>query len=37
MLNLALEFKYITKDQFQENYDLAVEVSKMISGFIKTL
>jgi hypothetical protein len=22
MLNLALEFKYITKDQFQENYNL---------------
>jgi len=37
MLNLALEFKYITKSQFQEDYDLAVEISKIISGFIKTL
>lgn len=37
MLNLALEFKYISKDQFQENYSLAVEISKMLSGLIKTL
>ncbi len=37
MLTLALEFKYITKDQFQENYSLSVEISKMLSGLIKTL
>jgi len=37
MLNLAIEFKYITKNQFQEDYNLAVEISKIISGFIKTL
>ena len=37
MLNLALEFKYISKDQFQEDYGLAVEISKMLSGLIKTL
>lgn len=37
MLILALEFKYITDEQYQENYNLAVEASRTISGFIKTL
>jgi len=37
MLNLALEFKYITTEQFQEDYNLSIEISKIISGFIKTL
>lgn len=37
MLSLALEFGYISDDQFQEDYNLAVEISKIISGFIKTL
>ena len=37
MLDLALEFKYITKLEFQKDYDLAVEISKMLSGFSKTL
>lgn len=37
MLYLALKFNYITKDDFKKNYDLAVEISKLLSGFIKTL
>jgi len=37
MLDLALEFKYITKEQFQKDYNLAIEISKILSGFIKTL
>jgi len=37
MLHLALEFKYITKEQFREAYDLSIEISKILSGFIKTL
>lgn len=37
MLYLALELKYLTEEQFKENYDLSVEISKLLSGFIKTL
>lgn len=37
MLYIALELKYITKSKFDEWYLLSVEVSKMLSGFIKTL
>ena len=37
MLNLALEFKYITKVEFDADYNLAVEISKLLSGFIKIL
>ena len=37
MLDLAIEFEYITRSQFDELYGLAEEVSKLLSGFIKTL
>lgn len=37
MLYLALKLGYITKKEFQEIYNLSVEISKMLSGFIKTL
>ncbi len=37
MLILALKLGYITENQYSENYKLAEEISKMISGFIKTL
>ena len=37
MLYLALELKYLTEEQFKENYDLSIEISKLLSGFIKTL
>lgn len=37
MLSVAKELKYISDRDFNEMYNLAVEVSKMISGLIKTL
>ena len=37
MLYLALQFNYIDKEQFEINYNLSVEISKLLSGFIKTL
>lgn len=37
MLYLALELKYITQKEFNELYSLSIEISKMLSGFIKTL
>jgi len=37
MLNLGLELKYIPKQDFSKMYNLTVEVSKLLSGFIKTL
>jgi four helix bundle protein len=37
MLYLALDLKYITKEEFDDIYDRTVEISKMLSGFIKTL
>ncbi len=37
MLYLALEFKYLSEKQFREYYNLSVEISKLLSGFIKTL
>lgn len=37
MLYIALERKYISKDLFDEFYKLSVEISKIISGLIKTL
>lgn len=37
MLYLALQLGYINKNQFKEDYDLSVEISKIISGLIKTL
>ncbi|MCF7843466.1 four helix bundle protein [Candidatus Gracilibacteria bacterium] len=37
MLYLALELKYITEKDFQKMYNETIEISKMLSGFIKTL
>jgi four helix bundle protein len=37
MLYLADELKYINKSEFEELFKLSVEISKMLSGFIKTL
>ncbi|MGB9883620.1 MAG: four helix bundle protein [Microgenomates group bacterium] len=37
MLHLALELNYISKDEFNSLYNLSLEISKMLSGFIKTL
>ena len=37
MLILALELKKITKDEYTKQHTLAEEISKMLSGFIKTL
>lgn len=37
MLYLSLELSYLTKKQFEEYYNLSVEISKLLSGFIKTL
>jgi len=37
MLNLALELKYLEKNSFEKMYNLTLEISKLLSGFIKTL
>ncbi len=37
MLYLALKFKYISKLNFNELYNKSLEISKLLSGFIKTL
>ncbi len=37
MLYLALSLKYITENDFKRLYSDATEISKMLSGFIKTL
>ncbi len=37
MVYLALELKYISKQEFEKLSDLSVEISKILSGFIKTL
>ncbi|MCR4311409.1 MAG: four helix bundle protein [Candidatus Taylorbacteria bacterium] len=37
MLYVALELKYISKNDFTELYGTSIEISKMLSGFIKTL
>jgi len=37
MLYLAYKFKYINKERFDFNYSLTVEISKLLSGLIKTL
>ncbi len=37
MLYIALELKYICKNDFEELYTLSLEISKLLSGFIKTL
>jgi four helix bundle protein len=37
MLYLALELEYITKNDFEKLSNISVEISKLLSGFIKTL
>ncbi|MEI7709248.1 MAG: four helix bundle protein [bacterium] len=37
MLNLGLELKYITEKDFKKMHDLTIEISRLLSGFIKTL
>ena len=37
MLYLALNLNYIHQKQFDHNYDLTIQISRLISGFIKTL
>ncbi len=37
MLNLGLELKYISMEDFKKLYNLTLEISKLLSGFIKTL
>ncbi len=37
MLYLALEFGYLSKDDFNRFYNLSLEISKLLSGFIKAL
>ena len=37
MLDLGLELKHINKNDFEKNYKLTLEISKLLSGFIKTL
>lgn len=37
MLYLAQELKYISKQEFDKLYALAVEISKMIAGLMKAL
>ena len=37
MLYLALDLRYITKEQFAKTYQLTIDISNLLSGFIKTL
>ena len=37
MLYLASELKYVSEKEFNDLHNLTVEISKMLSGFIKTL
>ena len=37
MLYMALKLKYISQEKFNNFYELSVEISKLISGLIKTL
>ena len=37
MLDLALELGYISKNDFKMLHNLSLEISKLLSGFIKTL
>lgn len=37
MLYLALDFCYIKEDEFKNIYNKSVEISKLLSGLIKTL
>jgi len=37
MLYLGMELRYITEKDFKKMYNLSVEISKLLSGFIKSL
>ncbi|OGH71476.1 four helix bundle protein [Candidatus Uhrbacteria bacterium RIFCSPHIGHO2_12_FULL_47_11] len=37
MLYLAFDLNYLSKEKTRQYYDLSLEISKMISGLIKTL
>lgn len=37
MLSVGLELGYFSKTDFYKAYNLSLEISKMLSGFIKTL
>ena len=37
MLNLGLELKYISEKDFKIMYNLSTEISRLLSGFIKSL
>ncbi len=37
MLYIALELEYITKEEFEIFYNLTIEISKILSGFIRSL
>ncbi len=37
MLYLALSLEYITKEKHENYYNLTVDISRLLSGFIKTL
>ena len=37
MLYLASQLKYVSEKEFNDLHNLTVEISKMLSGFIKTL
>jgi len=37
MLYIALELGYLNEEKFKETSELSIEISKIISGFVKTL
>lgn len=37
MLYLALSLGYINKEQYEKYYNLSIEISRLLSGFTKTL
>ena len=37
MLCVALDLRYINEAQYRKHLEIAVEISKLLSGFIKTL
>ena len=37
MLYLALELSYINEEEFRINYQLSIEISKLLAGFAKKL
>lgn len=37
MIDLAISLGYINQNDFAEDYELSIEASRLLSGFIKTL